>query len=352
MRRPVPLLLALLLLPTAARAVEPVVREGVGRRLDEHLQALDKEKGGFCGSALVAHQGEVLLEKGYGVMNAMAKTPMPPDAMWDWASVTKQFTAAAILKLEMKKKLRLEDSIRKHFPKAPKDKQAVKILHLLNHTSGIKTDSRENTIDWRSKDAMVRYALSLPLASEPGAKWEYSNLAYFLLAALVEKASGTDYESFCIEQLFRPAGMKEACFIGSDGLDLARVPLDARGTGVHFAYGTTMTWGYRGAGGAVVSCREMLAWDRALRADKLLSKAAKEKYYDAGLNDYALGWFVDRNHGGVRYWHSGAVGQTVTYYLRALDDDVVVALAHSEQPATHPEQTARELVKIVLRGGG
>jgi CubicO group peptidase (beta-lactamase class C family) len=318
-----------------------VVRGDVGRKLDEHVKRLD-----ICGSVLVAKKGEILLNKGYGVMDAAKKTPMRADAMWDWASVTKQFTAAAILKLEMQKKLSIDDSIRKHWKDAPKDKQPVTIRHLLNHTSGIRQGDGAG-VDHRNRDAVVRHFLSLPVSWKPGSKWEYSNLAYWVLGALIEKLSGDSYEKFCIEQLFRPAGMEDACFIGWKDLDLERVPKDKRGAGVHFAYGYEMSWGYRASGGAVVSLPEMLLWDRALRGDKILSKKVREKLYEVGKDDYALGWTVDKSLGGTIYRHSGRVGETSTSFVRWMDEDIVVALALSEVTKEHPDETAKRLAMMV-----
>ncbi len=316
-----------------------VVRGDAGMRLDEHVRKLD-----FCGSVLVARKGEILLNKGYGPMDEKG-TPMRADAMWDWASASKQFTAAAILKLEMMRKLSIDDSIRKHWKDAPKDKQKVTIRHLLNHTSGIRQPDSLG-VDPRDRDAVVTRFLSLPVSWEPGSKWEYSNLSYWVLAALVEKLSGDSFEEFSIEHLFRPAGMEDACFIGRKDLDLARVPKDKRGKGVHFAYGYQLSWGYRGSGGTVVSLPEMLLWDRALREERILSRKAKERMYEVGKNDYACGWFVDRSLGGTIYRHSGRVGETVTSYLRWVDEDIVVALARSEVPREHPDETAKALAAI------
>ena len=334
-------ILLLLVLPAAAAPkTGEVVLGALGSRLDEHVKGLD-----FCGSVLVARKGEILLNKGYGVMDEKG-TPMRPDAMWDWASASKQFTAAAILKLEMMKKLSLDDSIRKHWKDAPKDKQPVTIRHLLNHTSGIRQPD-DLGVDPRDRDAVVKRFLSLPASWTPGSKWEYSNLSYWVLAALVEKLTGDSFEKFSIENLFRPAGMEDACFIGWKDLDLARVPKDKRGKGVHFAYGYEMSWGYRGSGGAVVSLPEMLLWDRALRGDRILSKKAKERMYEVGKDDYACGWFVDKSMGGTIYRHSGRVGETSTAYLRWIDEDIVVALARSEIPKEHPDETAKALAAIV-----
>ncbi len=290
------------------------------------------------------------MQAGFGLADAKQKRAMPLDAIWDWASVTKQFTAAAILKLEMLGKLRLDDPLSKYFASTPPDKKSVTLRHLLNHTSGIQTGPKaQPAIDFRNRDATVDLYLRLPVLAKPGREWAYSNLAYAVLAAVVERASGRTYERFCIKQLFRPAGMKSACFIGSPGLKLEQVPLDARGTGVHFAYGDRLTWGYRGAGGAVVPLREMLTWDRALRGTKVLSKRAKKKLYTVGLDDYALGWYVKKRDGDMHYYHSGAVGKTVCYFLRTEKSQVVVALSYSYQPNDHPESVARRLARIAAK---
>jgi hypothetical protein len=91
----------------------------------------------------------------------------------------------------------------------------------------------------------------------------------------------------------------------------------------------------------------MLVWDRALRGDRILSKKAKERMYEVGQNGYACGWFVDKSMGGTIYRHSGRVGVTSTAYLRWIDEDIVVALARSETPAEHPDETAKALASIV-----
>jgi CubicO group peptidase (beta-lactamase class C family) len=328
-----------------------IVRDQVGRLLDAHLRTLDPETGGFCGSALVAKAGRILLNKGYGTADAKKNVAMPAEALWDWASASKQFTAAAVLKLRMQGKLRIDDSIRKIFPRAPRNKGPITLRHLLNHTSGLSNRVRPKGVDMFDRDAVVKFILALPLDSRPGRKWEYSNLAYFLLAAVIEKVSGRSYEDYVIEELFRPAGMKDACFIGSPGLDLDRVPHESRGHGPHFAYGYRYSWGYRGSGGAVATPRDLLRWDRALRGDEILDAKAKADYYKVGLNDYALGWFVRQDRGGdVRYEHGGAVGNTVTFYLRIMKSDIVIALAYSYKPAVHPQFTAEALVHLVRTG--
>jgi hypothetical protein len=118
--------IAALLLTHAAPAQKPkaspamaagaTVQGEIGRKLDERMGRIDKAEGGFCGNVMVSVGGKVLLEKGYGVADATERRPMPVDALWDWASVSKQFTAAAILKRQDRKKLKLDDTIRKFYP--------------------------------------------------------------------------------------------------------------------------------------------------------------------------------------------------------------------------------------------
>lgn len=328
--------------------------------LSKVVADFDKDGGGFCGSVLVAAKGKVLLEKGYGAADKKADKSIGADALWDWASVTKQFTAAAVLKLQDQKKLKLDDPISKFFKDAPEDKAKVTLRQILNHTSGIEAGFGEGEkwqCDSRKRESFEEMILKLPMTSKPGEKWEYSNSGYGFAAAIVERVSGKTFEQFCVDEIFKPAGMKDAAFIGWDKLDLARVPKIDRGEGFTdgrpkdfaFAYGNTLTWGYRGCGGAVASTRDMFQWDQALRGDKVLSKAAKGEYYKTGLKDYALGWFVNETPRGARVEHSGGVKGVVVDYVRLLDEDIVVAIACSYEPKENPNNLADALIEIARR---
>ncbi len=334
--------------PKAAQPADSsaIVKGAAGQELDEFMQATKNFPEGFNGCVLIAKEGEVLLAKGYGLAKAEPPEPMRADALWDWCSVSKQFTAAAVLKLEMQKKLKLDDPLAKFWKEAPKGKRAITLRQLLNHTPGIATAPELDRSQLFDRDATAQGVLAAPMVSEPGKKWEYNNAAYFLLAALIERVSGKSFEEYCRENLFTPAGMKDAGFIGDGKADHARAPGEARGTKPPFAYGERMSWGYRGAGGALATVFDMLAWDEALRGDKVLSKAAKEQYYTVAKKDYALGWEVTKGAGGRRAAHSGHTGSLITYYLRLLDERVVIAIAYSYEPKTHPSITVEELLRI------
>jgi CubicO group peptidase (beta-lactamase class C family) len=305
---------------------------------------------------------------------------MPADALFDWASVSKQFTAAAVLRLvdlsrldddalrraaskpladalqdKRWKKLSVDDPLAKFLPAAPADKAAVTLRQLFNHTSGIASAfTKEVQFDLSRGDALIECVLARPMTSKPGLRWEYSNSGYSFVAAILEKITGMTFENYCAEQLWKPAGMKSATMIGQHDLDPARVPKVARGAGFAdkpkeylFAYGNRLTWGYRGCGGIVCSTEDMLAWDRALRGGKILSKAALEELYRPGLKDYALGWEVKKVGGGVRVEHGGSVQGVRTYYMRHLDRDWVVALACSYEPKMSSADVAERLGRIV-----
>ncbi len=327
---------------------EPIVEGELGKRLDEHLSSAQNYKDGYSGVVLVAKNGKIALQKGYGVANAPNKKPIGPDALFDWCSVTKQWTSAAILRLEMAKKIDIDQPLSKFVKDCPKDKAKVLVRHLMNHTSGITSDGGKefSQTEANDRDALMRWFLACPVKNEPGTNWEYSNAAYFFLAALIEKLSSKSYEDYVHENVFKPAEMSDTYIIGDPKLPMDRVPLDDRGKGVRFAYGDKLSWGYRGAGGIVASVSDMLLWDRALRGTKVLSDAVKKKYYTVGLNNYACGWEVSNNGGMTEYAHSGHTGKVVTYYQRWIDPDVVVATASNEEPAVHPKITCGNLATM------
>jgi len=321
------------------------------RLLEAQIASLDKDTGGFTGAVLVASKGKILLEKGYGVADAKTGRKIEADALFDWASVSKQFTAAAILKLELQKKLSIKDKLGRFFPKAPPDKAEITLLQMLSHTSGLpKGFDPAWKWDASTRQGIFDLAFSLPLAQKPGTKFEYNNMPYGFLAGLVEELSGKPFELYCCETLFDPAGMKSASFIGHSRLDTARVPKDERGTGNFFPYGPRLDWGYRGCGGVMASVHDMFLWDRALRDDKFFPKNARQEFYTPVLAGYSLGWNVGDDVKGRRVDHGGDTKAATTYYGRWLEEDLVVAMAYTYKPAIDKFVTGRALAQIARSG--
>src|SRR5438093_224596 len=169
----------------------------------------------FMGSVLVAQDGKVLLDKGYGSANLEWDIPDSPQTKFRLGSLTKQFTAAAILLLEERGKLRTADLVAKYLPDAPAGWATITIANLLTHTSGIPNftsfpDYSTTEATPTTPEHLVARFRDKPLNFQPGEKWEYSNSGYVLLGYLLEKISGQRYQDFVRDNLFAPLGMTES----------------------------------------------------------------------------------------------------------------------------------------------
>jgi CubicO group peptidase (beta-lactamase class C family) len=155
-----------------------VVRPGGGARLD--LQMTSLAAAGFAGTVLVAKDGEILLHKGYGMADRQRKIPCDTETVFDIGSITKQFTSAAILKLEAGGKLNTTDRLDKYFPDAPRDKAGITLHQLLTHSSGLDHGYGEDT-DYAPRDLAISVFMKMPLLSPPGQKYRYSNPGFSIL---------------------------------------------------------------------------------------------------------------------------------------------------------------------------
>ena len=292
---------------------------------------------GFSGSVLVCKDGVDLLNEGYGDANVEKKLKNKKDTFYDIGSVGKQITGAAILKLQMMKKLKLSDKINEHFKGVPEDKSEVTIHHLLTHTSGISIQLTFEGVDHRMRDDMTKYVLKAPMTAKPGEKYEYSNPGYFLLGALIEIVSGKKLEDFFKKQLFSPARMKDT-FPLSSKLNRAQEQRDPRrysGEQSDQDVGSMVDWGWhwgiKGAGGIVSTTGDLKKWNYALEGSKLLSEEAKKELYEPFLNAYACGWFVSKTQAGTpMYYHGGASKGARCYYTRFPEDDIVVVVCSNK----------------------
>jgi CubicO group peptidase (beta-lactamase class C family) len=330
---------ALLAYPPETRASEAagteVVQGAPGTRLDIHLSALTER--GFSGTVLVARKGALVLHKGYGLRDRRAKKPCTLDTVFDIASITKHFTAAAILKLEVQGKLRTTDPIAKHLPGIPPERSAITIHHLLTHTAGLESVYGEDD-DYLPKDLAIKLFMRMPLLSRPGEKYSYSNPGFSLLAAIIESASGQSYEAYLREQLWKPAGMEQTGYVVPTwDLNLVSHNYDAKGE----SHGHTFNrnwgpdgpwWHFFGNGGILSTTGDFLKWDQALSAEKILPSAAREKLWTGHVkmgdteSFYGYGTVVRKTARGTRIvGHGGGSDWGVsTKYYRFPDDDVVV----------------------------
>ncbi len=334
--------------PAEARkkdSAKPVIDGKLGTKLDK---AVTEGGGrGFWGAVLVAKKGKILLAKGYGKAD-YTETPNTPLTLFELASTSKQFAAVAILHLQQKKKLSVKDTLDKFFKKdVPKDKRGITLHHLLTHTSGISGNIGVPYGSTIKIKKYVRDMLAEPLANEIGETFEYCNVGYALLAAVVEAVTGKTFEEYCHKHLFKPAKLKDTGFINERDLikkKRAAARKDNEGRfDVYTAAKWHWGWGYKGMGGVVSTVYDMLRWDQALRGKKILNDKSKKLMYEPEKEGYAYGWRVGRNsRGKKKAEHSGSVAGFGCNYVRYLDDDIVVVILSNDGKTAYDVTAALE----------
>jgi CubicO group peptidase (beta-lactamase class C family) len=315
----------------AAPATEP-------RRVDPSVEEFldDTLPDGTSGTVVAARDGEIAHCQGLGLADREAKVAAGCDTAYDIMSMTKQFTAAAILKLQMMGKLHVSDPMSKFVGPLPHDKRAITVHHLLTHTSGL-TDQLGGDYEALSRKEMLDGALESELRSAPGTEYSYSNLAYSILAAIVEKASGTSYERFLARNLFEPAGMRHTGYVLPEWKpNQVAVEYDENGEPKRRPFDHPWAedgpyWNLRGNGGMLSSAHDMFRWHVALRGEEILSESAKEKMFkphvleeEGGDSYYGYGWVVSPTEEGRIVWHDGGNGWSFGVIARFPDQDTMV----------------------------
>jgi CubicO group peptidase (beta-lactamase class C family) len=308
---------------------------------------------GYSGSALVARGSKILVRKGYGLADDRARTPNTAVTVHSIGSVTKQFTAAAIMKLWMLGKLTPEDELGRYFPDAPPDKKTITLHHLLTHTAGI-TNYTGDDYAAATREQMKQAAFAAPLDFLPGTEYRYSNAGYSLLAAVVELASGREYERFLHDELLAPAGLERTGYRIPDWSEttLARAYVGTNDNGTNLEK-IFPSWNLLGNGELLSTVDDMYRWHVALSGDHILSPAAKKKLYTPNLNNYAYGWNIKDTAQGKLITHNGGSDQgTGCEYLRFPDSDtVIIIFANRDSTATFFRAGIGDKVKTLLFGG-
>ena len=295
----------------------------------------------FMGTVLVARGDKIVFSKAYGTANFEKKTPNTLNTKFRLGSVTKQFTAAAVLLLEERGKLKTSDLVKKYYPEAPAAWDKITLAHLLTHTSGIPNftsfpDYAQFSKQPNTPIELVQRFRDKPLDFEPGAEMRYSNSGYVLLGFIIEKASGATYAKFVEENIFKPLGMKDS------GYETATSPIPnlARGyvlgpNGPTAANYLDMTVPLS-AGGLYSTAPDLLRWTQALFANKLLSAAALTKMITPAKNDYAFGVAIGNRAGMRVIEHGGSIDGFDTKLAYYPDDKLtVVTLSNINGPGAN-----------------
>ncbi len=283
--------------------------ENIAKTLEEYLTRMTAF--GFGGAVLVEHDGKIIFQKGYGMANVEKQTPFTIDTPYPINSISKQFTALSILRLEEQGKLKVSDPITKFIKEVPEDKKAITIHQLLTHSAGFGDNYAGANISGR--DEAVKAILNQPLIYPIGEKMVYSNDGYELLAAIVEIVSGQPLRDFIRQNLFIPAGMKTAGFRGEGNF--------WKNEEVSHPYNyfvdngspqfDKVDWDGYGSGDMVVSIRDLFKWELSLRENKVLSPSIKQKMFSPYTLfrenwHYGYGWFIiNSDRGTTEYYHGG-----------------------------------------------
>jgi CubicO group peptidase (beta-lactamase class C family) len=293
----------------------------------------------FMGTVLVAEDGKILLDKGYGFANLEWQVPNTPTTKFRLASITKQFTAASILLLEESGKLKVEDPVKKYMPDAPAAWDKITIFNLLTHTSGIPNftdfpDYRNTEAAATTPEKLVARFRDKPLDFEPGTKWNYSNSGYVLLGYLIEKISGQTYSDLVQHNIFTPLGMKDS------GYDSNSAVIGHRAAGYSPGKDGPINAGFINmtipfSAGALYSTTEDLRrWEQGLFGGKLLKPESLAKMTTPFKDDYAFGLgVITSKDGHKRIAHGGGIEGFNTSMSYFPDNKlVVVVLANVNGP--------------------
>jgi CubicO group peptidase (beta-lactamase class C family) len=333
------------------------VKEG-DKTLERKIDSYFKEgvSKGFSGAILVSEKGQIVISKGYGLANKEKGILNTSKTVFDIASNTKQFTAAAILKLVEFNELNLTDSISIFFANLPNDKKDITIHQLLTHTSGLQ-DAIGGDFDTAPTEQFFKEVFNTPLLHTTS-EYSYSNIGYSVLGRVIEIVSNKDYEVFLNEYLFKPSGMEQTGYlmpkwntellangytknIGDFGSSITRYQED-----------DNVSWHLKGNGGINSTQEDMYKWYKALSSYTILNKSLFEKYTTSYIDvsnsvGYAYGWGITKSDRKTkRITHNGHNGAFSHSIIWLPIEDVIILYA-TNTSSSNVERLAYNVEEII-----
>jgi len=342
-------------------AANELPSQSIQAKLDSYMTARES-LGQFSGAVLVSRNGKILLAKGYGYANVANRTPNNVSTSFRAASITKQFTAMAILELREAGKLSLQDPLCHWIEKCPAAWRDVKIEHLIHHSSGIPDYEEKLELGSERYAAFMRASNNVelildsarvkPLDFPPGSKFHYSNTGYILLSQLVEKASGMSYPEY-MSRLLKRAGLTHTGILPASGTVtglatgyesigqtqlnniVAGIPLTERSMQPVAPIDLS---GIHGDGSMYTTVGDLDKWISILEAGRFIKPSLYLEYMTPGLGDgapatdgYAFGWIVDKTLGMNRHYHTGALPGFISRIERYPDSALtIVVMANTD----------------------
>jgi len=323
----------------------------VAAKANEYMQA-HVDVNGFSGSVLIGKGDQVLFAKGYGLANAEFNISNTPQTKFRLGSITKQFTAMAIMILAEKGKLSLDDPISKYIENSPEAWKDVTIHHLLSHTGGVPSFTSLPTYNASmplptTPTKTIDRVRTMKLEFKPGEKFNYSNTGYVMLGAIIEKVSGQSYEKYLDENVFTPLGMKNSGYDSPTKI-LANRASGFESSGGKLSHAPYLDMTLPHAAGALYSTVEDLhRWSTALDESKLISPVFASKMYTPVKNNYAYGWAIGKRFGRQLVGHGGGINGFQTDITRFPDEKLcVVVLCNNVR--SQPGAVSNGLAAIAL----
>lgn len=320
---------------------------------------------GHPGAAvLVSKDGNTIYKKGFGKANIAGNLSITPAFHFRIGSITKQFTAAAILKLQEEGKISVNDKLSRFLPDYPRGSE-VTIHHLLTHTSGIKSytdkinfQSVETTLPIESAEKHIASFRDDPYNFNPGDSWSYNNSGYFLLGYIIEKISGMSYAEYLENNFFKPLGMNNT------GVHYGGINLENEALGYSFVNGKVepapdweMSWA-GGAGALYSTVDDLFLWNEAVFNGKVLSdQSLASAFTPVQLNDgtqavarYGYGWMLGDFRGWDNVFHGGGLPGYMSFLVRFPEQNITVAILSNFAPPEklNPQQAAFDLAQVLF----
>jgi CubicO group peptidase (beta-lactamase class C family) len=298
---------------------------------------------GSPGAALIViRDGAPVLTRTWGMAQVESKISVDATTNFRLASLTKQFTATAVLMLMEQGELHLDDSLRKYFPELPEFANAITIRHLLQHTSGIQDYEPLAQVRFpeqvHDSDVLQLLSVTDDTYFPPGSHFSYSNSGYAMLALLVEKLSRKSFADFLQNNIFGPLEMHNTVAF-QEGISEVRhraLGYTVNEDGVSYSDQSAFS-AVLGDGGIYSSLNDLYKWDQSLYDNKLLSAATKELAWTPGINHYGFGWWIDTLDGAKRYHHYGSSSGFRNFIQRFPEHKLtIIVLTNRAEPAVQP----------------
>lgn len=348
--------------PPAAEATPESTTAPSTAAFDVEVYLDQLETSGFSGVVAVRDGAETTI-RAYGIADLENDVPIDAETVFDIASITKQFTAAAILRLEMDGLLSVDDTLGEHVPGLPDDKASITLHQLLTHTAGVVRDlgPDEQPVD---RSGFLALFAATPMVNDPGDRFEYSNAGYSLLAVVIEFVTGEPYETYMRTALFEPAGMLDTGYVLPNWDDQKIAVGYAQPAGDRFGRPNEQPWdidgpywNLRGNGGLLSTAADMLRWDEALISDDVLDATAKTKFFTPHVPEgpdgnfpYGYGWLIlPTPMGTPLITHDGSNGVFAADFLRFVEQDVAI-FAATNSLRDEDGNVASDLANQVLDG--